>query len=122
MNAEELAGLGKIVKEIEPFVGLKIKVHSLTAKEEEEVFMVMATLPNDPLIKTGALQVETLTRAIEMIGTKQYQNADDLRTYLKSLQRHVLVALWESWMTNVEEVALKQIGDLKKNSETPAAA
>ena len=122
MNAEELAGLGKVTKEVEPLTGLKVKMHSLTAREEEEIFAAIATMPDDTLVRTTCLQVETLARTIDSIGTKTYTDINELRTYLRNLQRHVLVMLWDSWMNDVEGDALKDISALKKNSEIRKAA
>ena len=121
MTVEELAGLGKVTKEVEPFKGLKVKMHSLTAREEEEIFAAMSVLPDDPLVRTTSLQVETLARTIESIGSKTYTDVKELKAYLKGLQRQVLVTLWETWMKEVENDAEKDVQDLKKDSETQKA-
>jgi hypothetical protein len=68
------------------------------------------------------MQIETLVRVIESIGTKVFTDVSELRAYLKALSRSVIAILWEAWMNEIENQALKQIQDLKKNSERPKAA
>ena len=117
MDLNELAGLGRISKEIEPIKNVKIKVHSLTVKEEEEIYSSLASVPDDALVKTSTLQIETLVRAIETINGEKFREIDVLKTYLKGLQRHVLSLIWQSWMKEIEDPSIKEIEALKKNSE-----
>ena len=119
MSVEELAGLGKVTKEIEPLKGFKIKIHSLTVAEEEEIYKALSKLPDDPLVRTSNLQIETLSRAIESINNVAFYEVNELKNHLRKLQRHVLSTLWEAFIKEVEENSLKEIGDLKKNSEQP---
>ena len=117
MTPEELAGLGRIKAEIEVFKGLKVVFHSLSVKEEEEVNVAVSQCPQDLMARSAALQIETLCRAIESIGGKTFIDVKDLRKYIESLQRHVLSALWISWTSDFDSKSLKEIDDLKKNSE-----
>lgn len=116
MTLAELAGLGKVTKEIEPIKELKIKVHSLTVQEEEEIYKALASVPDDPLVKTSALQIETLARAIESINGEKFHEVKVLVDYLKSIQRHILTVIWHAWMTEVEDKSVSDIATLKKNS------
>ena len=119
MNLSELAGWGRIAKEIEPLKDLKLRVHSLTVKEEEEIYTVIAKVSDDALVKTSALQIETLARSIETINGEKFLDVEVLRNHLKSLQRHLLNVIWQSWVKEIEEPAINSINDSKKNSEPP---
>ena len=122
MTLEELAGLGRITKEVEPFKGLKVKLHSLTVKEEEEIYAELAKVPDDMLVKTSLLQVETLVRSIETINGEKFHQPTILRDYLKGLQRHTFGLIWQSWVKEIEEPSVLSVDDLKKNSEPQKAA
>jgi len=122
MTLAELAGLGKVTKEIEPLKDLKIKVHSLTVKEEEEIYASLSKVSDDALVKTSALQIETLARAIETINGEKFTDVKILSDYLKTIQRHVLSVIWQAWMKDIEEQSVQDLASLKKNSVTPKAA
>lgn len=121
MNCEELAGLGKVRKEVEPFEGLKIMMHSLSVSEEVEVNSALSNYPSDLMARSSGIQKETLVRAIESIGTRNYTDQKELRTYIDSLQRHTLGILWAAWTENFDSESMKKIEDLKKNSAPLAA-
>lgn len=122
MNCEDLAGLGRVKKEIEPFTGLKVSFHSLTVKEEREINQAMAQVPQELLTRMTVLQIETLVRSIENIGGKTFTDPSALREYLENLQRHTLTILWDCWSKNFDQASLKDIEGLKKNSELPVPA
>ena len=101
---------------------LKIKVHSLTVKEEQEIYKALASIGDDALVKTAALQVETLARAIETINGEKFYELKAIKDFLQTLQRHTLTAIWLTWVKEIEEPSITTIDSLKKNSETAKVA
>ena len=122
MNLSDISGLGKITKEIEPLKDIKIIAHSLSVKEEEEIYEELSKCKDDALVKTTALQIETLSRSIESINGQKFFEVKVIREYLKGIQRHLLTGIWLTWVKEIEEPSLTTITDLKKNSEPPKAA
>jgi hypothetical protein len=116
MNIEELAGLGRIRKECEPFEGLKVMFHTLTLKEEKDVNVALSSYPQDILTRSIGIQIETLVRTIESIGEKTFTDLKELKEYLEGLQRHTISILWNAWSDEFDKESLKNVEDLKKNS------
>ena len=115
MNALEFAGLGRIQKELEPITGLKVKYHSLTAKEEKEILHVLSQSLQDLGARSSVLVIETLVRAIESIGDRTFNDVKDLREYLENLQRPAISTLWDSFQKEIDQESNKKIDELKKN-------
>ena len=116
MNAEDLAGLGRVQTEIEVLQGLKVTFHSLSVREEEEINIALAGLPSDIIARSTGLQIETLARSIEKIGGKVFMDIKELREYLRSLQRHTLAKLYECWSVEFDSSSSKLVDDVKKSS------
>jgi hypothetical protein len=115
MNAQELAGLGKIEKEVEAFQGLTVKFHSLTVKEEIALNAALSAAPQDLVSRSEVLQLETLINSIEKVGERVFSDPKELREYLIGLQRHVLAHLWDVWNSHFDQESAKKIEELKKN-------
>ena len=122
MNAEDLSGLGRVSKEVEPLTGLKVSFHSLSVGEEEKINIALAGLPADMIARSTGLQIETLAHSIEKIGGKAVTDIKELREYLRGLQRHTLSKLFECWSNEFDSDSAKQVDDLKKSSAPPVPA
>ena len=122
MNAEDLAGFGKVAKEVEPLAGLKVTFHSLSVKEEEAINNALAGLPSDIIARSTGLQIETLCHSIEKLGGRAFTDIKELREYLQNLQRHTLSSLYECWSKEFDTESAKQVEDLKKTSAPPVPA
>lgn len=120
MNLEELAGLGKVTKELEPYQGLKVIMHSLSAGEEQKVNEHVATFPNDIVARAKALQIETLAHTIESINGKPFNEVKELRELLSNLQGMVLDQLYSAYLS-IEKESADSLDKLKKNLEPSKA-
>ena len=120
MNIEELAGLGKITKEVEPLEGVKVLLHSLTAGEEQKVHQVISAFPNDIIARAKPLQIETLVNSIESINGKLFRDSKELRDFLTNLQGSVLDHLYNAYIS-LEQESADTLDKLKKNSGVSTA-
>lgn len=116
MNIEELAGLGKVSKELEPLEGVKVVMHTLTAGEEQKMNEHVASFPNDIFARSKALQIETLVNSIESINGKLFSDNKELRAFLTNLQSYVLDHLYTAYIS-IEKESAESLDKLKKNLE-----
>lgn len=116
MNLEDLAGLGKVSKEIEPLEGVKVVMHTLSAGEEQKMNEAIATFPNDVFARARALQIETLVNSIESINGKVFNDHKELRTFLQNLQSQVLDHFYMAF-SSIEKESAETLDKLKKNLE-----
>jgi len=121
MELQELAGLGKIRKELTLFKNTKLVMHSLSVEEQEEVLKALAGSPDDLLYKTYRLQIETLVRAIEQLGNVKFFNIEEGRKVLMSLQKDFFKLLWDEY-EKLESENKDTFETLKKNSEMTTVA
>lgn len=116
LSLEELAGLGKVSRDVEPLSGIKVRMHTLTAGEEQKVNEFIASFPNDLMARSKVLQIETLVHSIESINGKVFSDTKELRAFLSNLQGFVLDHLYSAYI-NIEKESAETIDKLKKDLE-----
>lgn len=104
--------LGRIEEEREVVKGLKVKLHTLSVTEQEELSGV-ATTTEEILKNYPAIQIKCLVLATSSINGEVIDKTQLEKTY-KSLQYSVLNAVYNYYL-ELGEKQLKVIDELKKN-------
>jgi hypothetical protein len=112
MSLDTLSKLGRVEQEFEIINGLTVKLHTLSAVEQQQALASVPDAVNDDIAKFYHLQQALLVYATDSING-QVLSKDDLRKLYGEMQNAIFQAIFEKYNALAEEQN-KLIEDLKK--------